>query len=240
MKFIGDYLTICTYGKSNKPMTSVCFADVMRKHQSGVDQTFTLWIVKDPNYGFKHNCIHNCLVNKDEIRKLIRDLKKIHKFSYYLSDSKYKGEKAYKLRITLNVAYRHIALFILTALRYSYEYPYNVILKEAFRLTSMPEFRFMNLFSVCNFIQSCMFDSWQGRTLHGLLHYNRSSNQSNKITFNRLNDGFEVYSAFPQTKKRLKCPLNPNSRNTLEYWTNVDEFLIRLKNYKENLKSFKV
>ncbi len=234
MKFLGNYCTLCSI-QNNPIRRDVCFMNVLDFKNV---QDYNVVIIKDPSYGFNTSNNHNCFVSRKQIKELLNSLCSIYKFMYDISETKYKEYPAYKIHLKFNAEDRRVdKLFILTCVRYTYEYPYNVILSEAFKISKFPEFRFINIISLCNLIQSTIFSKWQGRTIHGLLENNSTHLLTNKQIYERLKKRLRVFSVF----ERLRVPyiIDPKNKNTLEYWTDINEFIKRIKLYKNNLKDFK-
>ena len=106
---------------------------------------------------------HFCPFTYKEIVSHIDELKKLMKFDYtitnkkdmYLINVKYKGRGIY-FRI------------LVSWIRYLYEFPANMILKEALRMKKVKEFKDMNMFSLHAFLCNCIL----GRYIDNLLNDN--------------------------------------------------------------------
>lgn len=101
-----------------------------------------------------------CIFSPEEIRKHLEIAKsEIHPFTYQieetrvLRDSRYFPAYKVTLEITGNFLYHKC---ILTWFRYLYEYPSNLIMKDAYRLkASCPSLRFVNMLDLYNLVASC-------------------------------------------------------------------------------------
>ena len=112
--------------------------------------------------------------------------------------------------------------FALTAIRYLYEYPMNVILGEAFRLQYIEQFRNETLLNLHNLI-SCTFDGTRGPWGHGHSFTGNSKLISDdelkkKLTTNgSLNSMFDPADCFnDMTVMRYEY--------MLDYWESEDRF----------------
>jgi hypothetical protein len=233
-KFIGGYKTVYRY--FGRKIDDVCFGQLEHLFKPG-RQDCTLYIVKDPNYGFNEGYWHNCLITRKELVSLLNSFKNVFTIKYKITDSEMDEYDAYEVNIKFKTKKYYVVLFILTVLRYSYEFPYNVILRDAFKLTKLSEFKWMNLISLCNLVQSCTFNDWDGRTLHGLLERNNACNKTKKSIHHTISRVRRIHRIFKPGK--IEGPLHDKARNTLEYWTDEKQFERRLEVYKKNLKNFK-
>lgn len=230
MKFLGNLYTIVESTWEERCI-EICFARHIgpRNFQEGC---YDLWILKglDP---LKHNRNHCCLVDKKQIKSLIKSLQKIHPFLYSLKEEKCKEGDAYHLHIKIQGSYVQ-RLFILTALRYTYEYPYNVLLYEAFKLTKIPKFRFINIISLTSLINRVIYGYSPWGTGHALSPAPKYASiglmRKNLKTAERVHD---VIPRYVGGKEK-----NNNKRITLEYWTDPKEFKKRVTVYKKYLYIF--
>lgn len=96
-----------------------------------------------------HNNV--CLYNKKEIENHLKEIQKVHKFDYTIICKR----NYYIIDINI-VAHALYIKVVLTWVRLLYEFPYNVLYREALQLQKMKEFSNMNLLSIYNFVCSTM------------------------------------------------------------------------------------
>lgn len=238
-KFL-DYCTIVSKDQKKFPKSSVCFAEVIPNYlrtSQLENQSYFLYICKSPDYGWKHNSRHHFLLTLSEFRKLIRNIKSYYNFNYSIREIKHNKEEFYRIKINIPKLHRgYIDLFILTALRYSYEYPFNVILKDAFKLMHDPTFKQLNLINCCNLIWKLIF-ARNERTVHSLcdeypLYTNKKDVKKRLTTTDRLNEIFN-------TKQKRTPTFFENDCESLDFWLSDKKFEERKVVYLNNLKIFK-
>ena len=140
---------------------TACFSDVFRvldnKRKKYFDIVYTIKINKDKHYVNELNRNNYCFLTKKELYNHIKILKKLFDFNFNVKEE----EDSYIVSAHLfNSSIVH--KYFLTWVRYSYEYPYNVMCLDALNLRKQPEFRFIskinifNLFSLAGFeYRSC-------------------------------------------------------------------------------------
>ena len=125
-----DYYTLASINYSF-PKPEVCFGHLI--HLGRIDTVY-LYIAKNKDYGFTRKLRHNFTLSFIELKKLIRLVKSIYPFKYKITSTTHDKEEYYKIKLTFNNFNKASVLFVLTALRYSYEFPFNVICSDAFKL----------------------------------------------------------------------------------------------------------
>lgn len=93
-----------------------------------------------------------CLFNKQQIKNHLSQLKDILPISYHVTKSEYQGRDAYVVEMTLQKVPSLYHNYVLTWVRYLYEYPFNVILLESYKLKREKQFRFESIINIFNLI----------------------------------------------------------------------------------------
>ena len=96
-----------------------------------------------------------CLFSKHEIRNHIRQLKDLYPFNYKVLDRVENGVQIIAVYLNLKNVPVLFHKYILTWVRYLYEFPYNVLLRDAYWLKEDPQFRFQALSRIFNIVTYC-------------------------------------------------------------------------------------
>lgn len=147
-------------GSLRKRMShGACFSYVFNTVTDKSDVEYKVILYKGINFSKNNHVSNACLLSKEGIRRHLRLLKELYKFHYRVLD--YKGNDRHKdydrfivyLRVKDVPSTFH--KYILTWLRYTYEYPYNVILRDTYLLKSDPIFRFESISNLFNLVLGC-------------------------------------------------------------------------------------
>lgn len=112
--------------------------------------------------------------------------------------------------------------FALTAIRYLYEYPMNVMLSEAFRLQYIEQFRNETLLNLHNLI-SCSFDNTRGTWGHG----HSFTGNSKLISDNELKKRLDIDGSLNSMFDQADCfddMMVIRDEYMLDYWESEDRF----------------
>lgn len=241
------YLEFWTYysskGTTNKNLArEYCFSKIFYgEHKQNND--YELYIYNDGHIKTHDN---NCLLTKEQLIKHIEEINKFYKFKYELKTLR--GNTGYKLIFNLNAPLIYHKV-ILSWLRYTYEFPFNVALYESFKVKEEKGFKRLTMLNLFNLIGSTMNCSKHGTSIHAigvfyewkeLISYkdfkksldfevkNNPHCQINNIINTYEDDVFEI----------LKLPADKRINHT-DYWEDEKEYKKRLKLYKKNLKTLK-
>lgn len=238
----------CTNYKANDRvyLDQACFAAFFNYGYIKENGEYEVYLVKDMNFGSSIRRNHYLLFDEDEILEHMAQLQKIiPSLKYKLTSASidiHNGLRdCYVLSFTLSDKCSLVHKYALTWVRYLYEYPYNIILKEAYKLKFTCRSPFSrqsinNLYMVC----STAFPS-----IPGMGH---SVNYSGYFIPNyiikerlhqvdRLNDVYESPSWDATSPLRLR--LDYDIYNSLEYWDSPEKFLERMPHYLQILNYLK-
>lgn len=233
MKISGYRLyTLVTSSFNSDPRPEVCFARHIgpRKFSKA---SYDLYIVSNSDAAI-NGYSHYCFVSKQQIVNYIRSLKKIYPFKYSIRECVYKGYDTYRVRVIIEGTYAQ-RLFILTALRYTYEYPFNTTLCDALRLTKISNFKGLNIISLINLVYYCIYN-YEGNWNHA---FNVNPGYASlKELHNNILKADVVFDIVPNIPKEERKKVPYNKTGDSEYWNSNDMFEKRLLIYKQNLKSF--
>lgn len=241
------YLEFWTYysskGTTNKDLKrEFCFSKIFYGDNKQ-NNDYELYIY---NNGHTKNHDNNCLLTKEQLITHIEEINKFYKFKYELKTLR--NNEGYKLIFNLDAPLIYHKV-ILSWLRYTYEFPFNVALYESFKVKEEKGFKRLTMLNLFNLIGSTMHCTKHGTDIHAigvfyewkeLISYkdfkksldfevkNNPKCQINSIINTYENDVFKI----------LKLPANKRI-NHADYWENEKEYKKRLKLYKENLKTLK-
>lgn len=190
-----------------------------------------------------------CIFGPEEIRKHLEIAKtEIHPFKYQIEETRiYRGSRYYPTyKVTLEITGKFLYhKCILTWFRYLYEYPSNLIMKDAYRLkASCPSLKFINMLDIYNLVSSCyVYDdyksdqtlSWGGKFMTIKQFKNRLKELEPQGTENGVLS--KIYG--PRLNSRYSISSLPNCNNLhydFVYWASDEYFEERkalyLKEYK--------
>lgn len=217
--------------KDKQVKGAACFARVFRDLDSGANNleytgTYTLRCKKE----FKKRSGNFCVVNKSEIRRILRYIRESLEVDISMEDT------PDNYIFTMNIEGKPIKhKFALTFLRVFYEFPYNEFAKEALRLRDMdviPGLKHMSFLKIFFIICVSFRDHDHfGHTLFGDCPRNLSISRLRKAYKEGKNRVQEVYSGKNCAYKRIDCTYNDFS--CFDWETNIEE---RLKTYSDNFK----
>jgi hypothetical protein len=231
-----DYYTLASTNDLF-PKPEVCFGHIMSFRQ--VD-TIYLYIAKNKDYGFSRKLRHNFTLSFIELKKLIRLVKSIYPFKYKITSITHNKEEYYKIKLTFENFNKASVLFVLTALRYSYEFPFNVICSDAFKLMQISNFQNRGFFNICNFIFRIFFNDSE-RTVHSLCNDHVSKTKKSELMsrvqkLDRVHSLFN-YDHFKDKGEHLnELPDFDQEKYNQDFWDN--NFNARYNIYINNINNF--
>ena len=238
----------CTNYKANgeKLLDQACFARFFNSGDIKEHGNYEVYLVKDINFGNRIGRNHYLLFNEDEILEHMAQLKKIiPSLEYKLTSASMTIRKVpsdcYVLSFTLSDTCSLVHKYALTWVRYLYEYPYNIILKEAYKLKHTCHSPF-NRQSISNLYMVC------STAFPGTPGIGHSVNRSgyfipNYIIKERLhksdflNDIYVCPSWVEIDQFRLRLDYDVYSNS--EYWDSQEKFLERIPHYLKTLNYLK-
>lgn len=216
-----NYLNYCTEysvsGSFKKPMQEeACFRSIFNKATNDGDYTYTIRLYTSyKKLGEKNN--NYCFFNKSQVKNHINQLKDLGDFKSVVIDKKDHIEVIIKISQQCNLFHRYLVSWI----RYLYEFPYNVLLLDAYRLKQEKKFRFTSISNLMNICVSAYPVHY--RDLHGITQYKALHKPlSKKNLKKRIEDTgrlHSIYKTIDEDAKRL-----PNDMNyyNLDFWESLE------------------
>lgn len=146
-----EYETIIKKLSQKEFTTDICFRRILHNHQP--KNVYVVKIYKGEQFceGGRRN--HYCPFSKLQIKKWLQYVNKyLYKFNYKLVEE----SDHYLITVDTNSDRIH-CLFVLTCVRYLYEFPYNFQLYEAFRLKKITGFKTFTIINLINLVNRTMF-----------------------------------------------------------------------------------
>lgn len=243
-----NFLNFCTIYKSkgsvNKELhKEYCFNKIFYQGPNKQKNTYVLEIYVDKT---NDNDDNNCFLTTEQLEEHINTIKKVKNFKHTLEQE----ENKYILTFTLD-APRVYHKIILSWLRYTYEFPFNMAIYDAFKLKDVYGFKRVSLFNLFNLIGGSLNYYKHGCDIHGIGRFDRFQEL---VTWNELNDKIKKhYEIDPKCAindivnlidrdahkfKHIK-PGKGFKVNNSNFWETETEFQKRTKVYRYNLRILK-
>lgn len=133
-----------------------CFSYVFGQINNNSSVKYQIVLYMGTKYSAEQHKSNACIFTKQEVRNHLKLLKSLYPLQYSVRD--YGDKNGYKrLLVTLNIENTPATFhkYALTWLRYLYEFPYNVLLRDAYTLKKERTFRFESIANLFNLTLSC-------------------------------------------------------------------------------------
>ena len=212
-------------GKFNKDMDSeACFSFVFSRTSTiKVSESYDIILYKGLDFTKKKNYSNACLFKKSQIRKHLEQAQGIFPFDFTIKSAKWNSYKVFIVSLNLVDLPGTFHKYILTWVRYMYEYPYNMFLFDAYRLKKETCFRFTSIANLFNMVLSCY--GYPLREIHQITKNQISKNLRKKDIRARLEILVKlnnIYDKRKYKKNKFVIPekVNDLSLSDIEYWEN--------------------
>lgn len=238
-KYLDYHTEYSCDGDLNKHMASeACFSYVFGHVHDNDHVKYKIILYKGIEFSKNNHRSNACLFGKKEIRNHLALLKSLYPFHYKVLDCKKEGKKYDRIEVFLELDNVPATFhkYILTWLRYTYEFPYNVILKDAYALKKDSEFRFESIANLFNLVMGCYCNN--PREIHQIplnvvsvpMKLSEVREKIQKVGI--LND---IYEKLKAKKDTIPKTIGKYTISDIEYWENGFEVRkpIYMKVYKE-------
>lgn len=213
--------------------TESCFGKIFRCDLVYLDEKYLIRL-------YKKDCIlktrenNSCFVGIKEIKRHLKMISSLLVFEKY----KFKiEEKENYFDVTLEIkADRLYHQYVLTWLRYLYEFPFNMILKDAKRMRKEKEFKFESLSNLFVVISNCYTDIFD-REIH-LISWGSYKLLKNKQISDRMK-----HLISEGDRKLNNIYINQRGQEIikgelydLKFWESEEKYNERLVEYKKSYK----
>lgn len=145
-----------------------CFSYIFRNIQHRIKQhiIYNIYISTDPRYITECSASNFCILTEEQIRFHISYLRFISSFKYKITKKFVDDYSGFKIELDLN-AIGPVHKMFLTWIRYLYEYPYNLVLYDSFKLREEKKFiEKSNYLNIINFVTTFYSDD----SIHQIPH----------------------------------------------------------------------
>lgn len=158
-QFLDYHTEYSCKGAFERHMNSAsCFSYVfINTGERNISEEYEVILYKGTDFSRKEHKSNSCLFTKTQIRNHLKQAQGIYPFDFYITEvtNWRDGYNVFKVRLKLINVPGTFHKYLLTWLRYMYEYPYNVILYDAYKLKKESCFRFTSMSNLFNLVLSC-------------------------------------------------------------------------------------
>lgn len=139
-----------------------CFSYIFRNVRNNKKQhiIYSIYISTDPSFIQDNRENNLCILTEEQIRFHMSYLRFISSFKYKITKKFIDNYSGFRIDLDLN-AIGNVHKMFLTWIRYLYEYPYNLVLYDSFKLRE--EKRFIeksNYLNIVNFVTTFYSNDW--------------------------------------------------------------------------------
>ena len=247
-QFLDYHTEYSCKGTLEKEMdVEACFSFVFNQIDEGnVSEEYEVILYKGTAFSREHHNSNSCLFTKKQIRNHLKQAQGIYPFDFYITEAaKWRGGyNVFKIHLKLTNVPGMFHKYLLTWLRYMYEYPYNVILYDAYKLKKDPCFRFTSMSDLFNLVLGCFNEN--PAAIHQIAENQVSKTMLKRDIREKLQNIQILNDVYVKLKNKVKINQIPNEDGDLtttdfEFWESDDIFERRRKPvymnvYKEIIK----
>lgn len=247
-QFLDYHTEYSCKGTLEKEMdVEACFSFVFNQIDEGnVSEEYEVILYKGTAFSKEHHNSNSCLFTKKQIRNHLKQAQGIYPFDFHITEAAEwrGGYNVFKVRLKLTNVPGTFHKYLLTWLRYMYEYPYNVILYDAYKLKKDPCFRFTSMSDLFNLVLSCFNEN--PAAIHQIARNQVSKTMLKRDIREKLQNIKMLNNVYVKLKNKVKINQIPNGDGNLtttdfEFWESDDIFERRRKPvymnvYKEIIK----
>jgi len=184
-------------------------------------------------YLMDKHCDNACLFTKAEMENHIKEAKKVIDFDFTISRKKRLPDGYWGYEVYLDINSNKIAeKYLVTWVRYLYEFPFNVSLLDVYRMKDLSEFNDMTIENLLLIVLNSHIvgDGWV-RGIHSVpkpRHGKFYTTEELKKKINSLDDSKYLNDIYPQS---FKCIDLSEGSNSLARWLDEEKFKKRCENY---------
>ena len=236
-KFLNYHTEYKCEGTINKKFQKeACFGDIFKHDLDYLEEKYLIRLYKK-DYILKNKANNSCFVGRKEIKRHLKMISSLLVFDKYEFEIE---EKENYFDVTLEIkADRFYHQYVLTWLRYLYEFPFNMILKDAKRMRKEKEFKFESLSNLFVVISNCYTDIFD-REIHTI------SRGSSRLLSNKQISERMKYLIYEGDRRLNHIYENQQGQDIikgklydLKFWESEKKYKERLVEYKKSYKKCK-
>lgn len=220
-------------GKLNQEMLNcACFEYIFNHvNQAKISINYRIILYKDITLIHDYHESNYCLLTKNQLENHLRQAQRIYPFTFKIEENnEYYNENGnwsvFEVNLQLNDVLGTFHKYLLTWLRYTYEYPYNVLLVDTYRLKQEKQFKFTSIANLFNLVLSCC-DYEDLRSIHQVPKVSsipqslKTKELKNKLTqITKLN---ELYKYLKNNSiDYIPDTIDELQQTDIEYWESQD------------------
>ena len=247
-QFLDYHTEYSCKGTLEKEMdVEACFSFVFNQIDEGnVSEEYEVILYKGTAFSREHHNSNSCLFTKKQIRNQLKQAQGSYPFDFYITEAaKWRGGyNVFKIHLKLTNVPGMFHKYLLTWLRYMYEYPYNVILYDSYKLKKDPCFSFTSMSDLFNLVLGCFNEN--PAAIHQIAENQVSKTMLKRDIREKLQNIQILNNVYVKLKNKVKINQIPNEDGDLtttdfEFWESDDIFERRRKPvymnvYKEIIK----
>lgn len=247
-QFLDYWTEYSCKGAFEKEMdTEACFSFVFRNiSRKDVSEEYEVILYKGTDFSREKHSSNSCLFTKKQIKRHLKQAQDIYPFDFRITEvADWKDNfDVFKVQLKLTDVPGTFHKYLLTWLRYTYEYPYNVILYDAYKLKKDPCFRFTSMSDLFNLVLGCFNEN--PRDIHQIAKNQVSKPMRKKDIRTKLRNIEKLNNVYTKLKGKVKNNQIPEKCGNLtttdiEFWKSEDIFEyirkpVYMNVYKEILK----
>lgn len=216
-----------------------CFARIFNRikdddlNSKKVNQSYSIYV--DITSELAKSSYNNyCILDLKTIKRYLRALQILVPFKWKITEDRWNDYNLLRIDINANITgFQH--KFLLTYVRHLYEFPYNVILYDAYKLKNLSEYKFE---SITNLYQLCAL-LYPGSYGDGHALKRNAKHCTNKKLIKILKSRRTSLNSILETYSRRVGDLGNVPYSKTEYWMNENDFKDRLEKYNKLYKEWK-
>ena len=230
-QFLDYHTEYSCKGEFEKEMDAeACFSFVFNHtSERNVSEEYEVILYKGTSFSREKHNSNSCLFTKKQIRNHLRQAQGIYPFDFHITEvSNWEdGYNVFKVHLKLTNVPGTFHKYLLTWLRYMYEYPYNVILFDAYKLKKDPCFRFTSMSDLFNLVLGCYNDN--PRDIHQIARNQVSKVMRKKDIREKLQQIRMLNNVYDKLKRKVNADTIPDSveelsTSDIEFWESDDIF----------------
>lgn len=212
-----------------------CFSYIFDSLVDVCDNIYRVVVYKDDHFIKVTRGSNACFLSKTELSNHLRQLQSLYPFKFLITEDTREVNNQtlpyYIVTIHLKDVPGLFHKYVLTWLRYTYEFPYNMILLDTYRLKRLPMFRFMSISNLFNIVSNCANTYvGNGHSISESFVHQPLSKKELKERIKHVRALNAIYNSLRISKDKLPETIEGYSSRDLEYWS-LDLFEIRKPYY---------
>lgn len=213
-----------------------CFSSIFRSLTNTCNNVYRVVVYKDDHFIKLVRGSNACFLSKIELSNHLRQLQSLYPFKFSIIEETREVDEdisvpCYLVTMHLKDVPELFHKYVLTWLRYTYEFPYNTILLDTYRLKKFPIFRFTSISNLFNIVSNCAnVHVGEGHSISESHVHQPLSKKELRERIRKVETLNSIYKSLRLSKNILPETIEGYKPCDLEYWS-LDLFEIRKPYY---------